>query len=112
MRDVAISCRRTSQNPAGQSLGLGRETPSLIVVEPKPSAAKLFLEDSILLAKVVNSELLLLVHPSGHGDQQEPEWVEDCLRLQNPLSRAQSRNASGQALSIRSEFWTLRGCDS
>src|SRR5262249_5232010 len=63
---------------------------------------------SILFAKVVDGELLLLVHPSGHGDQQELEWVEDYLRLQNPLSRAQSRNASGQALSIRSEFWTLR----
>jgi hypothetical protein len=41
--------------------------PSLIVVEPKPSAAKLFLEGTILLAKVVDGELLLL-HPSGDGD--------------------------------------------
>src|SRR5262245_56402925 len=98
------------QNQAGQSFGLGRQTASLIVVEPKPSAAKLFLEDSILFAKVVDGELLLLVHPSGHGDQQESEWVEYSQLVQNPLSRAQSRNTSGQALSIRSEFWTLRGC--
>jgi hypothetical protein len=32
-----------SVRPAGQSFGLGRQTPSLIVVELKPSAAKLFL---------------------------------------------------------------------
>jgi len=31
------------QNPVGQSFGLGRQTPALIVVEPQPSAAKLFL---------------------------------------------------------------------
>jgi hypothetical protein len=31
------------QNPARQSFSFGRYTPSLIVVEPKPSAAKLFL---------------------------------------------------------------------
>jgi hypothetical protein len=68
----------------------GREAPSLIVVEPKPSATELFFQDSILFAKVVNGELLLLVHPS---DEQEPEWVEDTRRLQNLLSRAWSRDA-------------------
>src|SRR5215472_13075779 len=102
----ASRCGRPPPEPGGPVVWPW--PPSQIVVEPKPSAAKLFLEDSILFAKVVDGELLLLVHPSGHGDQQELEWVEDSLRLQNPLSRAQSRNASGQALSIRSEFWTLR----
>src|SRR5215471_16845148 len=78
MRATSVRTRRVSR------LALAGQTPSLIVVEPKPSAAKLFLEDSILFAKVVDGELLLLVHPSGHKDQQELEWVEDSQRVQNP----------------------------
>src|SRR5262249_26339835 len=69
-RKPAFSIRTGFRYPQGHSFGLGRQTPSLIVVEPKLSAAKLLLEDSILFAKVVDGELLLLVHPSGHGDQQ------------------------------------------
>ena len=57
-------------------------------LRPKPSTTELFFQDSILFPKVVNGELLLLVDPSGHGDEQEPEWVEDSRRLQNLLSRA------------------------
>jgi hypothetical protein len=49
----------------------------LVVVEPKPPATKLFFEDPILFAKIVEGELLLLIHPSSNGDQQEPEWVEN-----------------------------------
>src|SRR5450756_1963062 len=30
---------------------------------------------------------LALVHPPGNGDQHEPEWVEESLRIQSPLSR-------------------------
>ena len=51
-------------------------------------AAKLFFQHAILFAKIINGELLLLVHPSRHGDLHKPEWVEHFLRLQNPLSRA------------------------
>jgi hypothetical protein len=36
---IVATCART--RPA-QSFGLGRQTPSLVVVESKPSAAKLF----------------------------------------------------------------------
>src|ERR1035437_9535304 len=30
---------------------------------------------------------LALVHPPGDGDQHEPEWVENTLRIQSSLSR-------------------------
>jgi hypothetical protein len=85
------------QNPAAQSFG-GRQTSALIVVEPKPPAAKLLFQDLILFAKIVNRELLLLVHPSGHRDQHEPERVEDSLGLQNTLSRALGPNARGRLI--------------
>jgi hypothetical protein len=47
----------------------------------KPQFSKLIgvyeKDNSILLAEVVDCELLLFVHPSGHCDQQEPERVEN-----------------------------------
>jgi hypothetical protein len=49
---------------------------------------KLFFEDPILFTDIVKRELPLLIHPAGHGDQREPEWVENSLRLQCPLSPA------------------------
>jgi hypothetical protein len=70
------------------SFRLGCQASTLVIVKPKPLPTKLFFENPILLTKIVLGELLLLVHPSGHGDQQEPEWVENSLRLQSPLSRA------------------------
>lgn len=82
------------QHAATHSLGLGRQTPALIVVESKSSVPKLFPKDAILLTKVVNGELLLLVHPSGHRDQQKPKWVESSLGLQNTLSQPLNQRLS------------------
>src|ERR1039458_610758 len=76
------------QKPATEPFRLGRQTTPLVVVEPKPPATKLFFDDPILVTKIVEGELLLLIHPASHGDQQEPEWVENSLRLQSQLSRA------------------------
>src|ERR1035441_7214927 len=76
------------QKPATEPFRLGRQTTPLVVVEPKPPATKLFFEDPILVTKLIEGELLLLIHPASHGDQQEPEWVENSLRLQSQLSRA------------------------
>ena len=76
------------QKSATEPFRLGRQTAALIVIEPKPLAAELFLKDPILFAKIVEGELLLLIHPSSNGDQQKPEWVENSLCLQNPLSPA------------------------
>jgi hypothetical protein len=42
----------------------------------------LLLEDPILFTKIVKGELPLLIHPASHGDRQEPEWLENSLRLQ------------------------------
>ena len=79
------------QKSATEPFRLGRQTAALIVIEPKPLATKLFLKDPILFAKIVEGELLLLIHPSSNGDQQKPEWVENSLHLQSPLSPVQPR---------------------
>jgi hypothetical protein len=82
-----------SQESPPQFLGLGCQAATLVVVQPKPATTKLLSQDSILFAEVFDGVLLRLVHPSGHGDQHEPEWVEGSRRLQSPLSRASSRDA-------------------
>jgi hypothetical protein len=53
-------------------------------IQPQPSAAELFSKDSIFFAQVINRVLLLLVHPAGHSNQDEPEGVKDfrCFNLQ------------------------------
>ena len=79
------------QDAAAQSLSLRGEPPTLIVIETNSSAAKLFLEYAILLTKIVNRELLLLIDPSGQGDQYKAEGIEPSLRFQNALSQAACR---------------------
>src|ERR1017187_2174087 len=53
------------QKPATEPFRLGRQTTPLVVVEPKPPATKLFFEDPILFTKIVEGELLLLIHPAS-----------------------------------------------
>src|SRR6516225_3901863 len=64
------------------------QAPTLIVGEAKAPVAQLLPEHAILLAQVVDCELLLLVHPSGHSDQQKPERVENSRHLEPALSQA------------------------
>lgn len=52
----------SASNRRPSRLALGRKTPSLIVVEPKPSAAKLFFWDSILFVKA--NCCCWLIHPA------------------------------------------------
>jgi len=42
-------------------------------------------QDSILLAEVVDCELLLFVHPAGHCVQHKPERVENSGLRQSTL---------------------------
>ena len=61
---------------------------TLIVVEPHPPPAKLPAKNPALLAKVVDHLQLALVHPAGHGDQHEPERIQESRHLVSSLSRA------------------------
>jgi hypothetical protein len=40
----------------------------LVIVQAQSSTAELFPKDSVLLAKVVDRQLLVLVHQPGDGD--------------------------------------------
>src|SRR5215472_16708936 len=56
-----------------------------MVIQSQPSAAGS--KDSIFFAQVIDRILLLLVHPAGHSDQDEPDGVKDfcCFTLQGLL---------------------------
>ena len=59
-----------------EGLALYREPTAFIIGQPKSSATKLSLEDSVLLEQIVDDVLLVTVDPAGEGDQQELPWVE------------------------------------
>jgi|GEM_PF-5876723 hypothetical protein len=48
-----------------------------MVIETQSPIAELLAKHPVLLAKVVNDLQLALVHPSGNGNQQKTEWVEN-----------------------------------
>jgi hypothetical protein len=83
------------EDSSTQSLHLGGQAPTLII-----GVAQLLPEHAILPAQVVDSELLLLVHPSGHCDQQKPERVDSSRHLNshypNLLNRFQFLNHTGR----------------
>jgi hypothetical protein len=79
------------EDSSTQSLCLRGQAPTPIVGEAKAPVAQLLPEHAILLAQVVDCELLLLVHPSGHSDQQKPERVENSRHLEPALSQASQR---------------------
>src|ERR1019366_6166303 len=83
------SSSNSSQEQMGWSdaYGLNGSSPALIVIEAHSPATELLAKNPVLLAKVVNDQQLALVHPPGGGDQHEPEWVENALRIQSSLSR-------------------------
>jgi hypothetical protein len=89
---------------------LGGQPAPLSIIQPQPSATEPFSKDSIFFAQVIVGILLLLIHPAGHGNEHKPEWVKALLRFPG-----QTYYAFGGAvvklpiLSIRSDFWTLRG---
>jgi hypothetical protein len=69
-------------------LALCIQTAALIVGEAKSPVAQLLPQGSVLLAEVVDCELLVFVHPAGHCDQQKPERVENSGRRQSALSQS------------------------
>src|SRR5215469_14146594 len=79
-----------------------------MVIQSQPSAAGS--KDSIFFAQVIDSILLLLVHPAGHSDENEPEGVKDfrCFSLQGLLLCTWRPVRQDPDLSTRSNSWTQR----
>jgi hypothetical protein len=57
------------QQLPSQAFGLGGQSSALIVGEPQSTSGQLFSQNAILLTKVVNSQQLMLVHPTSNGDE-------------------------------------------
>jgi len=52
--------------PRGQLCSFGRQSPSLVIVEPEASITHLLSKDAILLDQICNDLLLVLAHPAGN----------------------------------------------
>jgi hypothetical protein len=63
-----------------QSFDLRGES-ALLIREPEATAPELLAQHAILLAEVLDHLLLLLIHPSGHGDQDESEGIQNSGHL-------------------------------
>src|SRR6516165_9095258 len=73
------------ENLPSQSLGLSGQSAALVIVEPQSLSAQLLAKNSVLFPKVVDQLQLLLVHPSGYGDQHEPERVQECCHVESNI---------------------------
>jgi hypothetical protein len=60
------------QHAPSEYLGFRRQTPALIVREPQTPGSELFPQGAVLLLEIVDDIALLLVHPTGERDQDEP----------------------------------------
>ena len=68
--------RDIGQYFSAQSFGPHRQATTLIVVEAQRSRSELLAENSVFLTPIVDHLLLLVIHPSRRGDQQQPKGVE------------------------------------
>jgi hypothetical protein len=64
----------TKTNVPGTQKNPTRETS--VVGQAKPPSTQLLPQNTILLFQVFDYLSVLLVDPTGHGDQQEPTWIE------------------------------------
>src|SRR5262249_48781245 len=62
--------RDLCQNFASKLLRFGSRAPSLIVIESHPSSANLFSQNAILLRQIFDNVVLMLVHPTCDGCNQ------------------------------------------
>jgi hypothetical protein len=56
-------------------LGFGRQSSALKVGEPDTSGPELFPQHAVLFLKIIDDIALLLVHPTGERDENEPQRV-------------------------------------
>src|SRR3954471_6373939 len=66
-----------SQKLPSESFCFRSETATLVIQQTKSPATKLFPENPVLLAQVVDCLLLLVIHPASNGNEHEPERIEN-----------------------------------
>jgi hypothetical protein len=70
-------CRNPSQQFTASPLGLDCEPTALVIVESHSATAALLPKNSIFLQKILDNVVLMLVHPSSHGNNHHLKWVQD-----------------------------------
>ena|ERR1017187_3002691 len=83
------NCGDLSQEFATKYFGPGRQSTALVVVEPQSPPPELLAKHFVLFAKVIDGLQVAFVHPSGHGDQQEPGtdpelWASESIIVSMP----------------------------
>ena len=68
------------------------QTAPLVVIEPESPRAELCVQNPILLVQIVDDFLLLVIHPTGNTDQQQPKGIQG---LWHPQSLAPISSRSG-----------------
>jgi hypothetical protein len=66
------------QRLAAKLFSFGRQSPSLVIIEPEASFTHLFSKDAILLNQICDDLLLVLAHPAGNRRYDKRKWVERC----------------------------------
>ena len=66
----------TDPKVSPDTLRLGRQASTLIIVEPKAPVAQLLSEYSVFLPHVIDRVALLLTQPSGNRYHQQAERIE------------------------------------
>src|SRR5215470_8935482 len=64
------------QGLAAKLFSFGRQSPSLVIVEPEAFITHLFSKDTILLDQICNDLLLVLAHPAGNRRYEKRKWVQ------------------------------------
>ena len=88
-----------------------RQPATLIICKQQSPCAQLLSQDSILFAQLLNGMLLLLIHPPGDGDDDEPKWIRmfGIFAAHYLLTLGEgTKCAYAPVASIRSNFWTQR----
>jgi hypothetical protein len=90
------------QGIAAKLFSFGRQSPSLVIVEPEASIAHLVSKDAILLDQICNDLLLVLAHPAGNRRYEKRKWVQ--RRTHRPILWTKFEEDLNTIISTRFSF--------
>jgi hypothetical protein len=90
------------QRLAAKLFSFGRQSPSLVIVEPEAPITHLFSKDAILLDQICNDLLLMLAHPAGNRRYEKRKWVQ--RRTHRPILWTKFEEDLNTIISTRLSF--------
>jgi hypothetical protein len=83
-------------------LRLDCKSPARVIAKSHSSIANVFSKNPIFLHEVRHHMLLILIQPSGNGDDEKGKWVENRLhKLSDPCRTPDLANTLAQILCAR-----------